>query len=79
MWECDNGHITTVEAVTLRQAHERLIADHAHGQWVPSMGTLKDWSRRPGVLPCLRESERVSLYDLATIRKLVVERRLRGA
>lgn len=77
LWECEAGHQTSVEAVTLRQAHERLVADG--GQWVPSMSTLKDWSRRPGLLPCLRESERVSLYDLSTIRKLVAEARVRSA
>lgn len=79
LWECEAGHQTSVEAVTLRQARQRLLDERCAGQWVPSISTLKDWSKRPGVLPCLRESERVSLYDLSTIRRLVAEARVRSA
>ena len=72
--------------MTLRQARNVVLDagrdrsdDKRVKLWVPSLSTLKDWSRRPGILPCLRESERVSLYDMSTIRKLVAEVRLRSA
>lgn len=70
LWRCGTGHEKTVEAVTLRQASERV--------GVP-LSTLKRWSLREGLMPRLRESERRTLYDLGSIRRLAVEARLRGA
>lgn len=69
LWECETGHQTSVQAVTLRQASEHV--------GIP-LSTLKGWSHRPGFLPCLRESERVSYYDLGTIQRLAAEARLRS-
>lgn len=69
LWACDNGHETSVQAVTLRQA-ARIVG-------VP-VSTLKRWARRPGLLPRVRESERRSLYDLGSIRAIVAESQLRG-
>ena len=66
MWECPSGHVTSVQAVTLKQA-ARIIGIRNE--------RLQAYANR-NLLQRVKDGSKI-LYDLSSIRAIVAEERLR--
>ena len=65
LWECEQGHMTSVQAVTLREAARILSA--RDGEKAPTLRTLQRWAKRPGLLIPISDGPRSRLFDLSQI------------